>query len=128
MFNEGVELVKAIVMKLLFSAVLSFAAAVYGQDTSNGGQPLPNKTVALVPYPDCTVSDSMHTFFNDRATQCNLFSTFKNGEKRFLQAGDGFLYTISTLKNVFGQTSCATAVMQPGYGISTLREMSLLRM
>lgn len=96
------------VAMFLLIFTLSFNLAL-GQDMSNGGQPLPNRTVANFNSPDCTVTDSMYTFYNTRATQCDLFSTFRNGEIRYLTATGGPLYSDSSQQNPFGETSCATS-------------------
>lgn len=96
----------------LVGLALSLSAYANAQDVSNGDTSLPNKAVANLVYPDCVVVDSMHTFFNLRNSQCDLFPTFRNGEKRFLQKDvDGVILpdNESITVDAFGETACSSS-------------------
>lgn len=103
------SLIKAVVMRLLFTSLLLVSLTCFGQDLSNG-TPLPEKTVANTVYPDCKATDKLLEHFNTRGEVCpSNFFNFINGDKRQIIAGDGvnpFANFTSAEQNAYGSTVC----------------------
>lgn len=98
-------------LAVFFALIVLFAITTAAQDVSNGSTALPNKTVVNQMYPDCSVSDAMHTFFNLR-DQCDLFLDFRNGEKRLLTKDvETIVLPLGESRTVdaFGETACSAA-------------------